>query len=145
MHSCNACCALQFFLENYTLRGTAHTHAWCAHFQGERETVQTVPLTSQACCLPHADWHLQDRDDLASDSVARELRVSRGTSACKAHTSREAADVNTSLSAVLDRSIDTATGINVGGWEDDKIADFALDESRMLKSFFYGDLAQAMY
>jgi hypothetical protein len=67
--------------------------------------------------------------------------VSRGISACKAETSRETADVNTSLSAVLDRT----TSLNVAGWEYDKIADFALDESHILESFLYCDLAKAMY
>jgi hypothetical protein len=101
----------------------------------ERRCEPRVPLTSQACCSPHADRHLEDGDDLASDSVARALRVSRGTSASKPETSRETPDVNTSLSAVLDRTIDSATGINVAGGDDDKIAYLALDESHMLKSF----------
>lgn len=91
-------------------------------------------FTDVAFCSPNTDRHLEDGDDLESDSVARALRVSRCISVGEAETSRETADVNTSVSAILDRTVDSATG-----WDYDKIAEFALNESHILKRLLYGN------
>ena len=76
-----------------------------------------------------ADRHLEDGEDLARDKIARVL--SNDTFVDDAEAAHEKADSSLEFpSAVLD---DSVSGIHCGpGWDYDKIAEFALDESQWL-------------